>query len=282
MAEAVRAAARERGLELAEPSDFTALPGLGVRATVDGVRVAVGNRRLIEDERREIEDGEHEIDDAVREWEAQGKTTLFVAVDGVLVGAIAAADTLRPEVPAALAAVRALGVRHIELLTGDNERAASALAGSLGIPYRAGLLPEDKIRIVREYQAQGHKVAMVGDGVNDAPALAQADVGIAMGAAGSDIAIEAAHVALMREDWTLVPALFRIAHRTMRVVKTNLAFTAIYNVVGLSLAALGILPPVLAAAAQSLPDLGILGNSSRLLRQPTRSERRSRRQRFRL
>ncbi len=268
LAEAVREAARERGLALAEPSDFTAFPGLGVRATVDGVRVAVGNRRLIEDDRREIESGEHEIDDAVREWEAQGKTTLFVAVDGVLLGAIAAADTLRPEVPAALAAVRALGVRRIELLTGDNERAASALAGSLGIPYRAGLLPEDKIRIVREYQAQGHKVAMVGDGVNDAPALAQADVGIAMGAAGSDIAIEAAHVALMREDWTLVPALFRIAHRTMRVVKTNLAFTAIYNVVGLSLAALGILPPVLAAAAQSLPDLGILGNSSRLLRQP--------------
>jgi len=268
LAEAVREAARERGLELAEPSDFTALPGLGVCATVDGVRVAVGNRRLMEDERRETEGGEREIDVAVREWEAQGKTTLFVAVDGVLVGAIAAADTLRPEVPAALAAVRALGVRHIELLTGDSERAASALAGSLGIPYRAGLLPEDKIRIVREYQAQGHKVAMVGDGVNDAPALAQADVGIAMGAAGSDIAIEAAHVALMREDWTLVPALFRIAHRTMCVVKTNLAFTAIYNVVGLSLAALGILPPVLAAAAQSLPDLGILGNSSRLLRQP--------------
>ena len=269
LAEAVRAAARKRGLELAEPSDFTALPGLGVRATVDGVRVAVGNRRLIEDGRRETEGGEREIDVAVQEWEAQGKTTLFVAVDGVLVGAIAAADTLRPEVPAALAAVRALGVRHIELLTGDNERAASALAGSLGIPYRAALLPEDKIRIVREYQAQGHKVVMVGDGVNDAPALAQADVGIAMGAAGSDIAIEAAHVALMREDWTLVPALFRIAHRTMRVVKTNLAFTAIYNVVGLSLAALGILPPVLAAAAQSLPDLGILGNSSRLLRQPS-------------
>ena len=180
---------------------------------------------------------------------------------------LAAADTLRPEVPEALAAVRSLGVRHVELLTGDNERTAAALAEKIGVQYRANLLPEDKIRIVKEYQAQGHVVVMVGDGVNDAPALAQADVGIAMGAAGTDVAIEAAHVALMREDWTLVPEVLRIARRTMRVVKMNLAFTTLYNLVGLSLAAFGILPPILAAAAQSLPDLGILGNSSRLLRQ---------------
>jgi Cd2+/Zn2+-exporting ATPase/Cu+-exporting ATPase len=198
---------------------------------------------------------------------AQGKTLLYVTRDGVPIGVIAAADTLRPEVPAALDAVRALGIRTIEVLTGDNDRTAAAFAGQLGVPYRADLLPEDKIAIVRDYQARGHTVVMVGDGVNDAPALALADVGIAMGAAGADVAIEAAHVALMREDWTLVPEVLRIARRTMRVVALNIGFTAVYNLVGLSLAALGFLPPILAAAAQSLPDLGILANSSRLLRQ---------------
>lgn len=158
-------------------------------------------------------------------------------------------------------------MRRIELLTGDNEHTAAAVAERLGVSYRADLLPEDKIAVVKEYQAKGHTVVMIGDGVNDAPALAQANVGIAMGAAGTDVAIEAAHVALMREDWTLVPELFRIARCTMRVVRINIGFTALYNVVGLSLAAVGILPPILAAAAQSLPDLGILANSARLLRQ---------------
>ena len=168
---------------------------------------------------------------------------------------------------AALAEARTSGIRYIELLSGDNERTASALAEKLGVSYRANLLPENKIDIVKEYQAKGHVVVMVGDGVNDAPALAQADVGIAMGAAGTDVAIEAAHIALMREDWSLVPEVLHIAQRTMRIVKMNLAFTTVYNIVGLSLAAFGILPPVLAAAAQSLPDIGIMGNSARLLKQ---------------
>jgi Cd2+/Zn2+-exporting ATPase/Cu+-exporting ATPase len=258
LAEAVRRAAAGRGLSLAEPADFAALPGLGVRARVDGAEIVVGNRRMM---------GQVEAVPQADELAAQGKTLLWIARDGALIGLIAVADTLREEVPAALTALRELGVRRIELLTGDNAQAAAALAGQLGVAYRAGLLPEDKIRIVREYQAQGHRVVMVGDGVNDAPALAQAEVGIAMGAGGTAVAVEAAHIALLREDWRLVPQAFRIARRTMRSVKMNLAFTAAYNVVGLTLAALGILPPILAAAAQSLPDLGILGNSSRLLRQ---------------
>jgi Cd2+/Zn2+-exporting ATPase/Cu+-exporting ATPase len=245
-------------LPLYELRDFEAMPGMGVRARVNGSVIAVGNRRMIP------------LAVAVPiadKLEAQGKTLLFVERDGELIGVLAAADTLRPEVLDALAAVRSLGVVRIELLTGDNERTAAALAEKIGVQYRANLLPEDKIRIVREYQAQGHVVVMVGDGVNDAPALAQAEVGIAMGVAGTDVAVEAAHVALMREDWTLIPEVLSIARRTMQVVKMNLAFTALYNVIGLSLAAMGILPPILAAAAQSLPDLGILGNSARLLRQ---------------
>ncbi len=258
LAEAVRAAARDQHLPLAEPENFESLPGLGVRARLDGRVVAIGNRAFIP--------AAHTLPLAA-DLEAQGKTLLFLARDNQLAGVLAAADSLRPEVPAALAAVRALGVRRIELLTGDNDRVASALAAQLGVQYRAGLLPEDKIAIVKDYQSRGHIVVMVGDGVNDAPALAQANVGIAMGAAGTDIAIEAAHVALMRDDWTLVPDLFRLARRTMRVVKMNLLFTAVYNIVGLSLAAFGFLPPIVAAAAQSLPDLGILANSARLLRQ---------------
>lgn len=266
LAEAVRMAAHEHKLPLFEPENFEALPGLGVRATVNEKIVTIGNRRLVATAAA-FPLATDPSDRLRANLEAQGKTLLFIALDGELAGILAAADTQRAEVPAALAEVRKLGLKHIELLTGDNERVAAALAGGLKVGYRANLLPEDKIEIVKAYQAQGHTVVMVGDGVNDAPALAQADVGIAMGVVGTDVAIETAHIALMREDWTLVPEVFRIAQRTMGVVKMNLIFTGIYNLVGLGLAAFGFLPPILAAAAQSLPDLGILANSSRLLRQ---------------
>lgn len=257
LAEAVRRAAREQGLTLSEAEEFEALPGKGVRARIEEDTIEVGNLRMIPGA------ASLPISSA---FEQQGKTLLFLARNHEPVGVIAAADTLRPEVPEALAKLRANGIEHIELLTGDNERTAAALAESLGVSFRANLLPEDKIAIVKDYQARGHTVVMVGDGVNDAPALAQANVGIAMGAAGTDIAMEAAHIALMREDWTLVPEVLQIARRTMGVVRMNLGFTAVYNVIGLTLAAFGFLPPIFAAAAQSLPDLGILANSARLLR----------------
>jgi Cd2+/Zn2+-exporting ATPase/Cu+-exporting ATPase len=263
LAEAVRGAAWQRSLNLLEPQEFEALPGSGVRARLEGALVEVGSRRMLAGSNGAAGQA-LQLADAL---EAQGRTLLFVQREGALLGLLAAADTLRAEAPQALAELRRLGVRQIELLSGDNRRAAGELAGQLGVTFQAELLPEQKIEVVRQYQAQGHTVVMVGDGVNDAPALAQADVGIAMGAAGSDIAIEAAHIALMREDWALVPQAFRIARRTLGVVKMNIAFTSLYNLAGLSLAALGFLPPIFAAAAQSLPDLGILGNSARLLRQ---------------
>lgn len=263
LAEAVRTAARERSLTLQEVEQFEAIPGAGVRAQVGGAAVAVGNDRLVQ--------GVASYPQVV-ELAAQGKTMLYLSSNGQPAGVLAASDTLRTEVPQALRAMRSLGIKRIELLTGDNERTASAMASNLStqgvqVEYRANLLPEDKIRIVKEYQQQGHVVIMVGDGVNDAPALAQADIGVAMGAGGTDVAIEAGHVVLLREDWTLMPEVLRIAQRTMRVVKGNIGFTALYNLVGLTLAAFGFLPPIFAAAAQSLPDLGILANSARLLRQ---------------
>ena len=257
LAEAVRVLAREENAALIEPGKFEAIPGHGVQAIINSQNIRIGNRRMIPSAASLP---------IATDLEAQGKTLLFMERNQELVGVFAASDTLRSEVPNALAEVRSLGIRHIELLTGDNERTASALAEKLGVSYRANLLPQHKIDVVEEYQAKGHIVVMIGDGVNDAPALAQANVGIAMGAAGTDVATEAAHIALMREDWNLVPDVLKIAKRTMNIVKMNLAFTTVYNLVGLSLAAIGILPPVLAAAAQSLPDIGIMGNSARLLK----------------
>lgn len=265
LAEAVRQAAQQHDEPTtdADPipdvAEFTALPGQGVAALVDGQRVVVGSARLLAKDDPAFA--------PAAALEAAGKTLLYVTVDDRPAGILAATDTLRAEMPQAIDQLRRLGIAEIELLTGDNERTAAALADQLRIGYRAELLPDQKLAIVKAYQAQGKTVIMVGDGVNDAPALAQADVGIAMGADGAAIAAEAAHVVLLRNDWLLVPQALTIARRTMGIVRGNLAWTLVYNGVGLTLAALGILPPMLAAVAQSIPDLFILGNSSRLLRQ---------------
>jgi len=260
LADALRRSAQERGIALREITNFESLTGMGVRATVDGKTITLGKRSLIKD---------FAMPPQVDTLEWQGKTVFFIFINNTIAGLIAASDTLRSEVPDALQKALFLGIKKIELLTGDNDIVASSVAEALGISFQANLLPEDKIRIVKEYQSQGHIVVMAGDGINDAPALAQANVGIAM-KAGSDVAIEAAHITLLREDWMLIPQVIAAAQRTMRVVKGNLGFTAAFNVVGLTLAAFGFLPPMLAAALQSIPDLGILGNSARLLKNVNR------------
>jgi len=201
-----------------------------------------------------------------KNYPAEGKTLFFIRVNGKSAGIISAEDEPRKDVKEALEQLKKNGIERIVLISGDREPAVRKLANELGIDYHAELSPEDKHVLLHNAESRGEVVAMIGDGINDAPALAKADVGIAMGETGSQIAIEAAHVTLMREDWSLVPELFDISKRAMRVVRMNILFTALYNLVGLSLAAFGILPPVLAAAAQSLPDVGILVNSSRLIK----------------
>lgn len=257
-------AADERGLIHGTVEQFTSFAGRGIVGVLDGCTWAIGTRHLLR-EREVTLEAAHE--DAAQALEAQGKTVFFVAANTRLVGLVGLADVIRSEVKDALTELAALGVKRVVLLTGDNERVAASVAHTLGIAYRANLLPEDKIAAVKELQQQGATVMMIGDGVNDAPALAQADVGVAMGVAGTDVALEAADVALMRDDWRMVPEALRIGKRGRRTIRQNIGFTALYNVVGLALAAAGILPPVWAAAAQSLPDVGIMLNSARLLRQ---------------
>ena len=267
VAEAVIAAAGDDGDPTGIPQSFEALAGMGVRAIWHGSEVLVGSHRLLEEHGVEMPG---ELEAQVSPWEEAGKTVFYVALDGQAAGALAVSDTLRPEVSEALADLRRLGIRRMLLLTGDNARTAQSLAGQLAVEHMAGLLPQDKIAVVRELQAAGSVVLMVGDGVNDAPALAQADIGVAMGVAGTDAALEAAPVALMRDDWRAVPEAVRIGRRTFRVIQQNLALGVVYNLVGISLAALGLLPPVAAAAGQSIPDLLVMFNSARLLRRPSK------------
>ena len=263
LAEGIVRAAERRGVLSAQPLEFDAYPGEGVAGTIDGERAWCGTEKLMARGGIAADESTRE---RVRRLAAEGKSVALLARGRRLAGVLALSDTLRPEVVPALDALRALGIRHLLLLTGDRREVASALARQLGLDFEAEVLPEAKIRAIGRLQRQGRVVAMVGDGVNDAPALAQADVGIAMGAAGTDAAIEAAHVALMRDDWRVVPEAIQIGRRAFRTIKQNLWFTAAYNIVGMLLAATGWLPPIAAAAAQSLPDVAVMLNSARLRR----------------
>ena len=263
LAEGIVRAAIRQGALLGEPDGFEVFPGEGVAGIVGRERVWCGTDKLLARAGVVLTAAAHE---RVAMLATEGKSVALVAAQGELVGLIALADTLRPEVLPALVALRTMGVQRLLLLTGDRRQVAEAMARRLDVEFEAEVLPADKIRTIAELQRQRHVVAMIGDGINDAPALAQADVGIAMGAAGTDAAIEAAHVALMQDNWLVVPEAIAIGRRAFRTIKQNLWFTAAYNVVGMLLAATGWLPPVAAAAAQSLPDVAVMLNASRLLR----------------
>jgi Cu+-exporting ATPase len=266
LAEAIVAGAEARGLTLSNADDFDSVTGKGVKGRVDGKAVALGNAKLVSDLGL---DGSHARDQADARRD-EGETVMFIVVDGRLAGLVSVADPVKETTAEALKALHAEGLR-IVMVTGDNERTARAVAGRLGIDeVRADVLPEDKARIIKELQAAGAKVAMAGDGVNDAPALAQADVGIAMGT-GADVAIESAGFTLVKGDLNGIVRARRLAQATMRNIKQNLFFAFVYNAAGVPIAAgvlypfLGLLlSPVIAAAAMSLSSVSVVGNALRL------------------
>ncbi|PWC26757.1 heavy metal translocating P-type ATPase [Teichococcus aestuarii] len=266
LAAAVVAAAKERGVEMQEPSDFASVTGKGVTGTVNGRRVALGNARLMQELGVDLGDLAAKADELRRE----GGTALFLAVDGKPGGVIAVADPIKQTTPSALENLRANGI-HIVMLTGDNRTTAEAVARKLGIDeFQGDVLPEDKHRIVRELRAQGKVVAMAGDGVNDAPALAEADVGIAMGT-GTDVAMQSAGVTLVKGDLAGIARARTLSRATMRNIRQNLFLAFVYNVLGVPLAAgvlypfLGILlSPIVAALAMALSSVSVIGNALRL------------------
>jgi len=266
LAAAIVAAARDRSLALKDPANFASVTGKGVTGSVDGHAVALGNAKLMADLGIDFGALVAQADELRRE----GATALFLAVDGKAGGVIAVADPIKATTQAALDSLRANGVR-IVMLTGDNKTTAEAVARKLGIDdVQADVLPEEKNSVVRRLRQEGRIVAMAGDGVNDAPALAEADVGIAMGT-GTEVAIQSAGVTLVKGDLAGIARARALSRATMRNIRQNLAFAFIYNVAGIPIAAgvlypsLGLLlSPIVAALAMALSSVSVIGNALRL------------------
>jgi heavy metal translocating P-type ATPase len=258
LARAITATAHEELGVLPPVEEFEALPGLGARGVVEGHEISIGRRELFPTAALPAA-----IADSCAVWEARGRTAVLVGRDGEVVGAIAIADTIRPTAAAAVSDLRALGLDCL-LLTGDNERTARAVAESIGVTeVVAGALPAEKVELIRAFQAQGRSVAMVGDGINDGPALAVADLGLAVGS-GTDVAINAADLIVVRDDLRVVASAVELARRTLKTIRGNLAWAFGYNVVAIPLAALGFLNPLIAGAAMVLSSGFVVWNSSRL------------------
>jgi Cu+-exporting ATPase len=268
LGEAIVRSASDRRISLEQADEFEALPGHGIRAVVRGKEVVLGNERLMSD--RKIDFGK--LLPAAEELSAHGKTPMFVAVDGRAAGIIAVADTLKEHSKEAVITLKALGL-DVVMLTGDNRRTAEAIAAELGISrVLAEVLPQDKMDMVKKLQAEGRVVAMVGDGINDAPALTQADVGIAIGT-GTDVAIEASDVTLIKDDLRMVANAMRLSRRTMKTIRMNLFWAFFYNIIGIPVAAGALYPffgillnPMFASAAMAFSSVSVISNSLRLKR----------------
>jgi cation-transporting ATPase V len=262
IAQALVDGAADREMPVPTAAGFRSEAGLGVRAEVDGSAVVVGRRRLLEEHGMEVPP---RLEEEAARLEGEGKTVVWVGWDGKARGLLAVADVLKDSAPVAIRALHVLGV-EVTMMTGDNRQTAEAIAQQAGIDrVMAEVLPADKVSEVRRLQSAGHVVAMVGDGVNDGPALAQADLGIAIGT-GTDVAIEASDLTLISGDPQGVVTAIRLARRTFRTIVQNLGWAFSYNVVLIPLAAAGLLNPILAGAAMAFSSVSVVGNSLRLRR----------------
>ncbi|WP_051085858.1 heavy metal translocating P-type ATPase [Actinomycetospora chiangmaiensis] len=264
LAQAVIRSTEERRIEIPPHEECEVLLGQGMRVQADGRTLLLGSRALFREQKVRVS---RQASDWVRRLQRQAETPLLLAVDGTLIGLISLRDTVRPEAVEVLEALRADGVRRIVMLSGDHPDVAAAVAAELGIDeWRAEVMPEDKQDAVRALQAEGHTVAMVGDGSNDAPALALADLGIAMGVAGTDVAVETADVALAGDRLTALLDLRDLGRRGVGVIRQNYGMSIAVNAVGLVVSAGGALSPVVAAILHNASSVAVVANSSRLIR----------------
>jgi Zn2+/Cd2+-exporting ATPase len=259
---AVVQTALAREVAVPDPEEFTVLPGLGVRARIDEVEIVMGRPRLLSEQGITVE---LEVEARANNLAAVGRTVILVARCGQVVGMLVLEDTLRPEASRVITRLKKLGIRTV-LVTGDNSVTAKRIAGELGISeVHAEVLPAQKVEIVKQLQAQGWSVAFVGDGVNDGPALATANVGVAMGLGGTDVAIETAEIALLSDDLTKLPHLLSLSRQAMRAIKQNLIFSLGVLAIAVGLAIPGILLPVTGALLHELSSIPVIANSARLL-----------------
>ncbi len=261
LAEAIVEGVKNKGIELGSTTEFEAIPGYGIRAVVENREVLIGTRKLMEKDNIKAE----HVYPSMEQLENQGKTAMLVGIDGEYAGLVAVADTVKETSKEAVAKLKDMGIQVV-MITGDNERTAHAIAKQVGIEHvRAGVLPEDKANEVKKFQGGNKHVAMVGDGINDAPALAVADIGMAMGT-GTDVAMEAADVTLMRGDLRSIADAIFMSKKTMRNIKQNLFWALFYNALGIPIAAAGFLAPWLAGAAMAFSSVSVVLNALRLQR----------------
>jgi Cu+-exporting ATPase len=261
LGQAIYAAASEQGGSLPDPQDFKNYPGQGVAAKSENLTLAIGNKGFMQARAIYISGA----DVRVRELEEAGQTVMYLAIDESLAGLLAVADTLKENAAAAIQALKDLNL-EVYMISGDNQRTALAIARQAGISQvLAEVLPEKKAKEIERIKQSGKTVAMVGDGINDAPALAAADIGIAIGT-GTDVAMETANVVLMSGDLQGIAAAIKLSRQTMRVIKQNLFWAFFYNTIAIPFAALGFLSPVIAGAAMAFSSVSVVSNSLRLRR----------------